>query len=434
MTFRYRAAGALLALSIVLASCESIPPVSNRHRIYTKRSTESGGLLKHLAYNLKSEPVATPVRGPNFLVPTNRAFAIFDLSAHLTLVTNEGVGGVEGTQADGSLLATLDRGDVLTGESASLLDTSRVDGDLVGREDATDILTAENKSEIDRGKQEGRVDSTRERGEALHVKSASRFATAAAFEDYVRNRANFLRNYNTAIADLVEQDQVLRMIFQDSKEEFSERIGRKTITRDNLLEFTKSISVDEIVPGETFEYTLEVHNTALATITRITLYDEFPTHLHYERNFRLTLTRSDGTEESFDEESHPSFIQSVVTDDDWERGKICWAVVKDFLHGDTLKLSFDATFYESRGEPSKGGVPLYAGPTASEDEVVERLEQRDRVYLVEPIENFYRVFVRRPIEVEDEKGKTIMKLEKFDGFILAEHFREGFDGNASDRE
>ncbi len=440
MTFRHLVAGwALLALTAALGSCDSIPSRSTRHRFESKSSSRTSGVLTHLPYNLQSNVLRTRVRGLGAdREIVNRAFAIFDLREFLTLIQNDATGGVEGSRGDSALLATLDRGDVVSGQGLSQLDSTQSGADLVAQEKTRDILKGGSASELDRVKQEGRVDSTSEHGKAIRVKRRARFANQAAFEDYLKNRAAFVRIHNAAIADIIEQDKVLRMIFQYSSKEFSELIQAETVSRDDLLQFQKTISVEEIVPGETFEYTLEARNTAPATLNNITLFDEFPVGLHFERTFRVTLTRADGSEESFNQETHPNFFQSAVTEDEWEHGKICWVVGTDFRHGDTLKLSFDATWYQNRGNPSGDAPRLYAEPVESADDIVIGLEALDRIFVIEQSdedERFLHVFVQRVVESGDaKKVGQAPKLKRFEGFLLAEHYRREVESDAIDQE
>ena len=254
---------------------------------------------------------------------------------------------------------------------------------------------------------------------AIAVARVAREARAAESRAYLRARAG-------ALAAIVETDRVLQHLFDEDQVTFRKRLYREltplpqVITADLEAFDAAGAPLAAIVPGETFEYRITVTNHTHAQVRNLFVYDEFPLGLRFEHHSeRASVQRASGRRQLA---SSPFLTFS--TPNEWEEGKLLWALAEPLDPGEALALSFSATYYEAEGVAGlvDGQAPRVVTDAGEE---VELTPGRDTVLVAvlrSADEAVLRVSVRRP------GGARV------DGLLPAAAFDPRTDEDATDRE
>lgn len=389
----------------LLAACSQSGPSRRPAREAAPREV----LLRHLPFSVESEQVLTPVRGEEetYRVP-NRAYALFDQTSIVTRVRQRAAGGrialVQRSEVSGTdLVAANARGEVVD-ESVDLerrremlavaRDRERrvvrtvARSDRVGLETTSDRTSTEQSSTRE-GTERSSVRDATETARAVtrsegHLAWASRRESRVEFEgqeelkEFLLRHEETLRVRSESLARIVRQDKLLRRFFELSQDELRERIHEETRAPEReAVRLEKAISVEEIVPGETFDYVLTLENVSESPVRRVVFYDEFPVGLLFENRYEGLLERADGTDAQFSEKQD---LVSLLTPNQWEQGKIAWFVPDLLGPGDTIRFRFRATWYRERGVPGREGAELRAEPSA-DARVVGRATRDDVLFI-----------------------------------------------------
>ncbi|MFC1707471.1 hypothetical protein ACFL59_11775 [Planctomycetota bacterium] len=246
--------------------------------------------------------------------------------------------------------------------------------------------------------------------------------TQVQYERIIERQIAKLRSRSEMLTRLIKHDRVVTQMFKLSQEELRELIQVQTTRRPNVVTLEKSVGLTgaAIVPGDTFEYTLKLHNVSRETIENVVIYDQLPVGLQFENRYSVSFRRSDGllSQVSGEGESLISFL----TPNEWETGKIAWHLPRSLSVGESLHLAFCVTWYRERGVPASDGAPLLA-QAATGAGTRARLNTCDLVYVTQRGEKYHQVWVRRA-----DSGARL------DGYLASGDFRPLSDLDDTDQE
>ncbi|MEM7233892.1 MAG: hypothetical protein AAF517_17070 [Planctomycetota bacterium] len=427
-----------LFLSVALSACGETPRPVETPKSDDEDSTVT---LDRIPYSIRAEPVVSRVRGrPETETETNTAYALFDLNRHtlMTLLATKedwskgssevATVGTERVDTQDQLVARADtdargRDDESEdlGKKQGIEETARSRDDQTARRGSTAESDEGGRDDASEGTETATTTTTRDRSESsVDRGSTERLLTQSEVISLVQQSSELFRERGGHYTDLIEQDRFLKLFFSLTKAQIREYLDKETLkVQKELFKFTKSISVEEVVPGETFTYTIRFENHSKAPVRSVTFYDEFPRGqllFEYGRSQGVRIDRQ-GKEHRIDGRL------IYATPNEWEDGKLAWVIAKELGPGESLSFYFQATWFAEEGS-AKESVAVRTEASA-DSAAVGNASPKDLVLVAErtPDAEFLPVSVRAQGSGRELKG-----------FIPASAFTPARELDATDRE
>jgi len=245
-----------LALAALAYACAAPLPEPPRTEPPAAEEPE----LNRLPFRVDSNVVESTVRGlaPDLSVK-NSSMALFELAWLGSLARQEQLAAVAGQELEAARAGTSSAGGRQERSLAGGRDPS---GAGVRKEPAAGGLLAER----DPGSADKDSVSSQARGALIRRTDSASLAGQARLEAFLQRHVEKLSARNAYLAELLEQDRLLKQFFALNQEQLKQRIDAETVERKEVLELVKSASTREIVPGETFAYELVLRNLTDASI------------------------------------------------------------------------------------------------------------------------------------------------------------------------